>query len=83
MSITRADERLSQLSQTLWRQRARVEMLLYRLEVQQMVLALRDDHADYFQNSVDAYSRKVGGIQPIDKTAWGLNRCQLHKLYFK
>jgi hypothetical protein len=39
MSITRADERLSQLSQTLWRQRARVEMLLYRLEVQQMVLA--------------------------------------------
>jgi hypothetical protein len=39
MSTTRADERLSQLSQTLWRQRARVEMLLYRLEVQQMVLA--------------------------------------------
>ena len=36
-----------------------------------------------FQNSVDAYSRKVGGIQPIDKTAWGLDRCQLHKLYFK
>ena len=36
-----------------------------------------------FQDSVDAYSKKVGGIQPIDKTAWGLNRCQLHKLYFK
>lgn len=39
MSTTRADERLSQLSQTLWRQRAQVELLLYRLEVQQMVLA--------------------------------------------
>lgn len=35
-----------------------------------------------FQDSVDAYSKKVGGVQPIDKTAWGLNRCQLHKLYF-
>ena len=36
-----------------------------------------------FQNGVDAYSSKIGGIQPIDKTAWGLGRCQLHKLYFK
>ena len=36
-----------------------------------------------FQNAVDAYSKKIGGIQPIDKTAWGLGRCQLHKLYFK
>ena len=36
-----------------------------------------------FQNSVDAYSKKVGGIQPVDKTAWGSNRCQLHKLYFR
>ncbi len=32
-------DRLSSLSQTLWRQRALVETLLYRLEVQQMVLA--------------------------------------------
>ena len=39
MAPSRADERLSQLSQTLWRQRAQVELLLYRLEVQQMVLA--------------------------------------------
>ncbi|MBK5223998.1 MAG: flagellar export chaperone FlgN [Acidimicrobiia bacterium] len=39
MSITRVDDRLSQLSQTLWRQRAQVEVLLYRLEVQQLVLA--------------------------------------------
>ena len=39
MSPSRADDRLSQLSQTLWRQRAQVERLLYRLEVQQMVLA--------------------------------------------
>ncbi|MCZ7590473.1 MAG: ABC transporter substrate-binding protein [Gaiella sp.] len=36
-----------------------------------------------FQNGVDAYSKKVGGIQPIDKTAWGLGRCQLHKLYLQ
>ena len=36
-----------------------------------------------FQNSVDAYSNKLGGIQRVDKTAWGLGRCQLHKLYFK
>ena len=35
-----------------------------------------------FQNSVDAYSKKLGGIQPVDETAWGLGRCQLHKLYF-
>jgi hypothetical protein len=39
MSPTRVDDRLSQLSQTLWRQRAQVERLLYRLEVQQMVLS--------------------------------------------
>jgi peptide/nickel transport system substrate-binding protein len=36
-----------------------------------------------FQNGVDAYSDKVGGIQAIDKTAWGLGRCQLHKLYLQ
>jgi peptide/nickel transport system substrate-binding protein len=36
-----------------------------------------------FQNTVDAYSRKLGGIQPVDETAWGLGRCQLHKLYFQ
>jgi peptide/nickel transport system substrate-binding protein len=36
-----------------------------------------------FQNSVDAYSKKLGGIQVVDKTAWGMNRCQLHKLYFR
>ncbi len=35
-----------------------------------------------FQNTVDAYSTKLGGIQPVDETAWGLGRCQLHKLYF-
>ena len=35
-----------------------------------------------FQNYVDAYSKKVGGIQPIDKTGWGMGRCQLHKLSF-
>jgi peptide/nickel transport system substrate-binding protein len=36
-----------------------------------------------FQNGIDAYSDKVGGIQAIDKTAWGLNRCQVHKLYLQ
>jgi peptide/nickel transport system substrate-binding protein len=36
-----------------------------------------------FQNGVDAYSKKLGGIQVVDKTAWGMNRCQLHKLYFR
>ena len=36
-----------------------------------------------FQNGVDAYSKKLGGIQPIDKTALGLGRAQLHKLYFR
>jgi peptide/nickel transport system substrate-binding protein len=35
-----------------------------------------------FQNTVDAYSEKLRGIQPVDETAWGLGRCQLHKLYF-
>src|SRR5262249_49170010 len=36
-----------------------------------------------FQNGVDAYSTKLGGIQPVDETGWGLGRCQLNKLYFK
>jgi peptide/nickel transport system substrate-binding protein len=36
-----------------------------------------------FQNTVDAYSKKLGGITPIDETAWGLGRCQLHKLWFR
>lgn len=36
-----------------------------------------------FQNNVDAYSKKVGGVQPIDKTAFGLNRAQLHKLWLQ
>lgn len=39
MSTAAIADRLSTLSQTLWRQRALVEVLLYRLEVQQMVLA--------------------------------------------
>lgn len=36
-----------------------------------------------FQNNVDAYSKKVGGVQPIDKTAFGMNRGQLHKLWLQ
>ncbi len=34
-----------------------------------------------FGNSVDAYSKKIGGVIATDKTGWGLGRCQLHKLY--
>ncbi|MFP3906284.1 MAG: flagellar protein FlgN [Acidimicrobiales bacterium] len=39
MAPSAVADRLSTLSQTLWRQRALVEVLLYRLEVQQMILA--------------------------------------------
>lgn len=39
MATSAIPDRLSTLSQTLWRQRALVEVLLYRLEVQQMVLS--------------------------------------------
>lgn len=39
MATSAISERLSSLSQTLWRQRALVEVLLYRLEVQQLVLS--------------------------------------------
>ena len=34
-----------------------------------------------FGNTVDAYSKKIGGVIATDKTGWGLGRCQLHKLY--
>ena len=58
-----------------------------RAEIVHAMQKIQYDRGGYiiwsFQNSVDAYSTKVGGIQPIDKTAWGLDRCQLHKLYFK
>jgi peptide/nickel transport system substrate-binding protein len=35
-----------------------------------------------FQNTVDAYSKKLGGIIPVDETGWGLGRCRVEKLYF-
>jgi peptide/nickel transport system substrate-binding protein len=35
-----------------------------------------------FQNTVDAYSKKVTGFQPVDETGWGLGRCQLNLLSF-
>ena len=51
-----------------------------RAEIVHAMQKIQYDRGGYiiwsFQNSVDAYSRKVGGIQPIDKTAWGLDRCQ-------
>jgi peptide/nickel transport system substrate-binding protein len=35
-----------------------------------------------FQNTVDAYSKKVTGFQAVDETGWGLGRCQLNLLSF-
>ncbi len=35
-----------------------------------------------FQNTLDAYSSKVGGYDPVDRTGWGLGRCRLDKLFF-
>lgn len=35
-----------------------------------------------FQNTVDAYSTKVAGYDPVDHTAWGLGRCRLDKVGF-
>jgi hypothetical protein len=55
MATSAIPDRLSTLSQTLWRQRALVEVLLYRLEVQQMVLAGgRSQWIDMSARDVDA-----------------------------
>jgi len=35
-----------------------------------------------FQNTVDAYSSKLAGYDPVDRTAWGLSRCRLDRLGF-
>jgi peptide/nickel transport system substrate-binding protein len=35
-----------------------------------------------FQNTLDAYSSKVDGYDPVDHTGWGLGRCRLDKLFF-
>jgi peptide/nickel transport system substrate-binding protein len=35
-----------------------------------------------FQDTVDAYSKKVGGYDLVDETGWGLGRCRLQKLHF-
>lgn len=35
-----------------------------------------------FQNSVDAYSSKVAGFAPIDKTGFGLGQCRLNLVHF-
>jgi peptide/nickel transport system substrate-binding protein len=34
------------------------------------------------QNTVDAYSTKLAGYDPVDRTAWGLSRCRLDRLGF-
>ena len=56
-----------------------------RTPIVQQMQQIQYDRGGYliwsFQNNVDAYSKKVGGVQPIDKTGWGLGRCQLHKLW--
>ncbi|MBM3679292.1 MAG: ABC transporter substrate-binding protein, partial [Actinobacteria bacterium] len=35
-----------------------------------------------YQNTLDAYSTKVAGYDPVDRTGWGLGRCRLDRLYF-
>jgi len=35
-----------------------------------------------FQNSVDAYSPKIAGFAPIDKTGYGLGQCKLNLVHF-
>ena len=35
-----------------------------------------------FQNTIDAYSKKVTGFTKVDETGWGLGRCQLNRLSF-
>jgi peptide/nickel transport system substrate-binding protein len=35
-----------------------------------------------FQNTLDAYSSKVSGYDPVDHTGWGLGRCRLDRLFF-
>jgi peptide/nickel transport system substrate-binding protein len=34
------------------------------------------------QNTVDAYSTKLAGYDPVDHTAWGLSRCRLDRIGF-
>lgn len=35
-----------------------------------------------FQNTVDAYSSKLAGYNPVDRSGWGLGRCRLDKIGF-
>jgi peptide/nickel transport system substrate-binding protein len=35
-----------------------------------------------FDNTVDAYSTRLGGYSTVDRTRWGLNRCRLDKVGF-
>ena len=35
-----------------------------------------------YQNTIDAYSKKVTGFTKVDQTGWGLGRCQLNRLSF-
>ncbi len=35
-----------------------------------------------YQNTIDAYSKKVTGFTKVDQTGWGLGRCQLDRLSF-
>ena len=35
-----------------------------------------------YQNTIDAYSKKVTGFTKVDETGWGLGRCQLNRLSF-
>jgi len=72
---------------SLFNQASKQLDLAKRTELVHEMQRIQYDRGGYliwsFQNGVDAYSDKLGGIQPIDETGWGLGRCQLHKLYFK
>lgn len=71
----------------LFNQASRQLNLKKRTEIVHEMQRIQYDRGGYiiwsFQNGVDAYSKKLGGIQPVDETGWGLGRCQLHKLYFR
>ncbi len=72
---------------SLFNQASKQLNLAKRTEIIHQMQKIQYERGGYiiwsFQNGVDAYSTKLGGIQPVDETGWGLGRCQLNKLYFR
>jgi peptide/nickel transport system substrate-binding protein len=72
---------------SLFHQASKQLDLKKRTEIVHQMQRIQYDRGGYiiwsFQNGVDAYSDKLGGIQPVDETGWGLGRCQLNKIYFR